>query len=365
MKISIGMNLQSGAWGGGNQFATSLTAYLRNKGISVVHDLMDKDIDVVVLTEPRKSSRSSAYTDKEITDYLRFRNPEALVIHRINECDERKGTDYVNGLLIEANRCADHTVFISTWLEKLFLGHGIAYKSHSVILNGADETIFNRNGFRSWDHQTPLRIVTHHWGASWLKGFDIYQQLDAMLEQSAWKGKIEFTYIGRAPEGFAFRNTRHIEPLSGKKLADELRRHHIYVSASRNEPAGMHHIEGAMCGMPLLYIESGALPEYCQGYGFSFTQDTFVQKLETIIDTYDDWCKRMPGYPHTAEKMCDSYLALFNELIRDKKTQLIALRTPVKKPGALEVADYQIKFLNRKIRQFRKKLKKRNKVASA
>lgn len=359
------MQLQTGPWGGGNQFATSLTAYLKNKGIAVVHDLTDKDIDIIVLTEPRKSSRSSAYTDKEITDYLRFRNPAALVVHRINECDERKGTDYVNKFLIEANRCADHTIFISTWLEKLFLSQGIASKSHSVIMNGADANIFNRNRFRPWDHQTPLRIVTHHWGESWLKGFDIYQQLDEMLEQPKWKGKIEFTYIGRVPEGFIFRNTHHVDPLSGKILADELRQHHLYVSASRNEPAGMHHIEGAMCGMPLLYIESGALPEYCQGYGVSFTEDTFAQKLETIIETYDDWYRKMPEYPHTAEKMCESYFTLFIELLRDKKTPLISLRTPAKKPGAMEMAVFQIKFWNRKIRQFKKKLRKIKKITTA
>ena len=50
----------------------------------------------------------------------------------------------------------------------------------------------------------------------------------------------------------------------GKELANELRKHDIYITGSKNEPSGNHHMEGALCGLPILYVNSGALPEYCQ-----------------------------------------------------------------------------------------------------
>ena len=37
-------------------------------------------------------------------------------------------------------------------------------------------------------------------------------------------------------------------------------KHDLYISASINEPAGMHHIEGLLCGLPIIYRDNGALP---------------------------------------------------------------------------------------------------------
>ena len=106
MKISIGTNIKDGPWGGGNLFAINLKKYLIDKNHSVVHHLLDDDIDVILMTEPRKTSESSAFTDKDIEKYIKYSNPESLVVHRVNECDERKQTNYVNQLLIRANKVA-------------------------------------------------------------------------------------------------------------------------------------------------------------------------------------------------------------------------------------------------------------------
>ena len=314
-KLSLGMALQPGPWGGGNQFGYSLVEYLRCKGVEVYFDLKEPDLDLIVLTDPRTNLKSSAYSDKDIARYLLRKNWQAIVVHRINECDERKGTTGVNHRLMRANGCADHTVFISSWLRDLFLGHGLAMPEYSVILNGANPEVFNAKEYRRWDGSGKVRLVTHHWGGGYLKGFDIYERLDRMLSEAPWHEKIEFTFIGNMPAGIHFTNAHYFPPQSGTELAASIRSHHIYLTASQNEPAGMHHIEGAMCGLPLLYRESGALPEYCRGFGISFTTDNFEQKLQEIVDTYDQWVDRMQGYPHTAERMCENYYRLFLELL--------------------------------------------------
>jgi hypothetical protein len=339
MKVSFGMNLQSGPWGGGNQFGHTLRSYLEKRSSRVYFDLSEPDLDIIVLTEPRSNLTSSAYSHEQIVNYLKYRNEKAIVIHRINECDERKGTDNVNELLMEANRCADHTVFISSFLENLFAEKTASPTASSVILNGGNTYTFNRGERKKRTATVPLKLVTHHWGGNWLKGFDIYQRLDRMLSGGKWSDRISFTYIGTLPEGFKFRNAKYIEPLSGDDLADKLRLHHIYLTASRNEPAGMHHIEGALCGLPLMYIESGALPEYCNDFGISFTPDNFVEKLEEMIETFDHWAEKIPSYPHTAEKMCNEYYTLFRELL-DKRDQILARRKPITKPSLIERTSY-------------------------
>jgi hypothetical protein len=324
-KISLGMNLQPGAWGGGNQFGHSLADYLRAKGIDVYFDLREPDLDLIVLTEPRSNLKISAYSDRNIVKYLLHKNRQAVVVHRINECDERKGTTGVNQRLMQANACADHTVFISTWLRDLFWGHGLRPSGCSVILNGANRRVFNAEGYQRWDRSGKIKLVTHHWGGGYLKGFGIYELLDRMLSEVPFKRKFEFTYIGNVPDGFRFANVSHVPPQSGVELAASIRSHHVYLTASQNEPAGMHHIEGAMCGLPLLYRESGALPEYCSGFGISFTTDNFEQKLQEMIDSYDHWAERMKDYPYTAERMCEDYYHLFLELL-DRREAIVRQR---------------------------------------
>lgn len=324
MKISLGMRLQSGPWGGGNQFAHSLVDYCRARGDQIFFDLRDPSLDVILLTA---SKRSATYTCNQAARYLLFKNRKALVVYRVNECDERKGTRGINKRIMREQRYADHTVFISKWLQNLFCSQGLPAQGSSIILNGASTNVFNSNGFVPWNGSGRLRIVTHHWGDDWLKGFDIYRRLDDMLDLPRFRKRIEFSFVGKLPKEFAFKNTRYIQPLSGDALARVLRSNHVYLTASQNEPAGMHHIEGALCGLPLLYRESGALPEYCRDYGIAFTEDTFEEKLLEMLETYHAWPARLKTYPHTAEAMCAGYYDLFLHLQASRKA-IIKSRKP-------------------------------------
>jgi glycosyltransferase involved in cell wall biosynthesis len=219
----------------------------------------------------------------------------------------------MNRLLRRANYCADHTVFIASWLKELDVWG--RESPSSVILNGADERVFNREPYTRWDGNGPIRLVTHHWGGNRMKGFDVYEALDRMLAEAEWKNRIEFTYIGNLPAGFAFANSRYLTPLQGDMLARELASHHVYVTASVNEPAGMHHIEGAMCGLPLLYRRSGALPEYCDGFGIGFDGADFPDALRRMLLDYTSYADRMTSYPHTAEHMCGEYVAILDSML--------------------------------------------------
>ncbi|MDP3512778.1 MAG: hypothetical protein Q8S20_08510 [Sulfuritalea sp.] len=324
MKVAIGYHLQEGPWGGGNQFARSLSEALQRRGDAVRFDLTDSDIDIIVLTDPRARSSTVSFGAGAILRYLLLKNHGALVVHRINECDERKGTRSMNRMLRQANYCADHTVFIASWLKDLHVWRRDT--PASVILNGADEQIFNRATYARWDGREPLRLVTHHWGGNRMKGFDVYETLDRLLADSEWRNRIEFTYIGNLPPGFAFANARYLRPLQGDALARELSSHHVYVTASVNEPAGMHHIEGALCGLPLLYRRSGALPEYCAGFGIGFDDTDFMAALQQMLEQYGSHVEKLSAYSHTAERMCAEYIALFDRMLAQSNAMREARR---------------------------------------
>ena len=116
-----------------------------------------------------------------------------------------------------------------------------------------------------------------------------------------------------------FKKYKYNPALAGTDLAEELKNHHIYVTASINEPSGNHHIEAAQCGLPILYLNSGGIPEYCDGYGVSFTDD-FEEKLSLIISEYETYKIKMKDYPFNSEKMCEDFLDLFNDLVNNKSS---------------------------------------------
>lgn len=322
MKISIGMKLREGPWGGGNQFGLALKKAFESRGIEVVHHLKDPDIDFILLCEPRRKLKISAYSDREIFGYLARTNSRAIVIHRINECDERKGTRDVNGRLLTANCCADHTVFVSEWLRQLFISHGFQGRRSSVILNGSDASIFNSAGYREWNGQGPLRLVTHHWSGHWMKGFDIYQRLDQMMGEDRYGQRYSFTYIGGKPPDFQFKNSRYIEPTSGVALANLLKEHHVYVTASRNEPGGNHQNEGASCGLPVLYLRSGCMPEYVNDFGLGYDEADFEDRLEEMRGRYAEIRTRLPAFDRTSDRMAENYTNLIEELAETREAIL-------------------------------------------
>ena len=313
MIISIQSKVVKGPWGGGNLFAKNLINYLKANNFEVISHLYNRKIDLILMTDPLKNSSSTNYSFNEIKNYKKFINPNVKIVHRINECDERKNTNYVNNEIIKSNYVADKTVFVSNWLKNLYESIGLE-NNNSVILSGSDRKIFNNLNKKKWDRKTNLKLVTHHWGTNVNKGFNIYSFLDEAIYINSIKN-VEFTYIGNLPKNFQFKATNHIQPLEGKKLANELKKHHIYLTASINEPSGNHHIEGAQCGLPILYLNSGGVVEYCQKYGVPFdNQNDFLNSLEEISEKYEIYFSKVLEYPNDSNLMSFSYMQLFNQL---------------------------------------------------
>ena len=315
MKISFGSEIVTGPWGGGNLFLINLKNYLTSNGHQVVFGLDDKDVDIILFTDPRTGRGStSLISSKDIKNYKRHINKNVKVIQRINECDERKNTKKINKLYLKSSEVADHVVFVSEWLRKIYLDLGMEKEKTSVIMSGSDTLIFNSIGATKKPVNRKYKVLTHHWSSNWMKGFELYLELDKKLSEPTLKNKIEFTYIGNVDKKYEFSNTNILQPLSGLELAEEIKNHDIYITGSLNEPSGNHHIEAALCGLPILYFNSGGIPEYCQDYGLEIDIENFEEKILYMIDYYDIFKNKMKNYPFKSEKMSSNYLKLFNNL---------------------------------------------------
>lgn len=285
MKIFFNRVPRVEPYGGGNQFLNGMTKYLSDLGHEVVYHL-EKDIDLIFMMDPRPGD--IGYSLRHIALYKQ-KHPNTKILHRVNECDKRKGTDGLDSLLLAGMSISDRVIFISEWLKSYFEQKGYNGSSE-VVYNGCD--LENFTPLEDKKDSKKLKLVTHHWSDNWMKGFDIYKALDEYIGTKPGSN-LEFTYIGRYSKEYSPKNTKIVDPTFGKDLGDKLRTHDIYLTASRFEPCGMHHIEGSACGMPVLYHEEGGgINELCKNHGESFKDfDEFLVKLEKVsksLKNYQD-----------------------------------------------------------------------------
>jgi glycosyltransferase involved in cell wall biosynthesis len=312
--VAINMFPANGPWGGSSVFVRQFARMMRNHGYRVVYDLK-RHVDVVVLIDPREDLQNKAFSIANILAY-RKSHPEVRVLHRINECDKRKNTAFIDDLLCEGNRIADYTVFISEWLCDYFAQKWFdTNKPHSIIYNGADPSIFNPVGNEIYSGSGTMRIVTHHWSSNPMKGFPIYKLLDDHIADGRINN-VEFRVIGQWPEEIKWLCAKTFSPTVGHKLAELLRECHVYLTASKWEPCGMHHIEGAQCGLPLLYHEDGGgIVEAGRKYGIGFRKQTLEAAVEKMRSSYSDMRKRVYANMPSGDRMTSDYMNVVRQLM--------------------------------------------------
>jgi glycosyltransferase involved in cell wall biosynthesis len=309
-KIAINMRPARTSWGGGSQWVQQMSRYLSGHGYAVVYDL-DRDTDCVVLVDPRVGGLV-AFGPDEIRAHKR-RFPDTYCIHRINENDQRKNTDHIDRLLTAANEVADHTVFISEWLRQYHCERWFDWRRpHSVITNGADPRLYHAVGSAKLEIGGTLRLVTHHWSDNWAKGFTAYQEIDRLIAEGELKDT-ELWVIGRWPKEIRWQAARTFLPTQGARLSRLLRRCHVYVTASQWEPGGMHFIEGAQCGLPVLYhVQGGGIVEVARKFGVPFGDDV-RSAIHAIRDRYPELRRAVLADGPSGDQMCLAYARLIQQ----------------------------------------------------
>ncbi|MBF0267992.1 MAG: glycosyltransferase [Alphaproteobacteria bacterium] len=352
MKLRLAMNINSiaGAYGGGNIFANFVERAMQAHGHEVFRSLVP-GLDLILIVSSNYHPATSSFSVQDILAY-REANPQTVVLHRVNTSDEARG---VNGGLNQAVQfaftAADHVVFVSQFIRDLFISHGYdPQRPHSIITTGSDERIFYPDVNSDWVVDTPLRIVTHHWSNNYLKGFDIYQRLDEMLAQSSFRQRFSFTCIGRLPIGVQLSNSTVLPPLPPSDLGSTLRQHHVYLSAARYEAAGNHFIEGMRCGLPILYLNSGSLPEYAAPFGLGFTLNSFPDRLAEMPIRYAELRAKALQCPYTADLMTNNYVSLMLRLVEERRCR------PLASPSFSTLAHYRLTKARRKLGRIRRRL---------
>jgi glycosyltransferase involved in cell wall biosynthesis len=310
----VAMNLRPvySSWGGGNQWLTQTARTLRASGYRVRFDLRG-EVDCILVTHFGLTGRTS-FSLEELRTHLR-EHPRTRMIHRVNDNDVRKGTGEMDKRLAEYDALAHHTVFISEWLRDYHAERWFdKSKPHSVVINGADAAVFHPIGSAAWKPGEPLRLVTHHWSDNWLKGFKVYAEVDRLIAEGALRD-VELWVVGRWPKEIAWRAAKLFPPANGEALAALLRQCHAYLTASLWEPGGMHFIEGAQCGLPVLFHEDGGgICEVASRFGIGFRDDV-AAAVNALRQRYPELRRAALTDPPSGDEMGLRYRKLVQQVL--------------------------------------------------
>ncbi len=274
MKVHILLRLVEGPYGGSHQFLKTLRAWLRKNG---TYSETPSEADALLFDSSQDLSQAR---------WARWRYPNKKMIHRLDGVATlyNHPNDPRDAQVIRANHLiSDGTIVQSQWAKEEFEKLGLNAEYSSVIKNAANPEFFFPSQALSDEPRQRLRVVLSSWSKNWNKGFAEYQEIDHLLDSSDFNQRFEFTFIGNSP--VAFKNIRTLPSLAPRELADELRKHHVYWTATQNEACSNSLIEALACGLPVLAKKSGGNPELVGTAGILYSSSSEI--LPSLIELKD------------------------------------------------------------------------------
>ncbi len=301
MTVGLWHSFYKPPYGGGNQFMLALRKALRRRGVRVSANKISRLIDVYLL--------NSVHFDRDRFSRLRRRG-DLLLVHRVDGPIHlyRGSSDELDRLCFELNaELAQVTVLQSVWTYREIVKMGYQPVQPVVIHNAADPDIFHPRGRVPFDPGRKIKLISTSWSKNPNKGGPVYKWLDQHLDWS----RFEYTFVGNCSE--AFEHIRQIAALPSAPVAELLRQHDIYLTASRNDPCSNALIEAQSCGLPALYLDSGGHPELVGQGGLPFAEvEEIIPQLELLVENYESF-QNLIVTPTLAE-VADKYLALLREV---------------------------------------------------
>jgi glycosyltransferase involved in cell wall biosynthesis len=197
-------------------------------------------------------------------------------------------------------------VLQSTWTYQRIAEMSYHPVKPVIIRNAVDPAVFHPHGRVPFDRSRKIRLIATSWSNNARKGGPIYKWLEARLD---WD-RFEFTFVGN--ESVAFNRIKSIPAVPSEALANILRDHDIYITASQNDPCSNAVIEALACGLPVVYRNDGGHPELVGFGGLPFTdQEEILAQLDRIAANYEMF-QRLISVP-TMDEVAESYLTLLKE----------------------------------------------------
>lgn len=310
MKMHILHNLREEPWGGGNQFLKALRGEWMRQG---AYADTPEETDAILIN-------SYPFGAEYLFDQLwcaKRRYPKKIVVYRLDgpiSLIRQKDQDIDRMIHTWNEAITDGIVFQSQWCEEQNRQKfGTSSRYQTVIHNAPDPTIFHLpTSPPSHLSTSPTKLIATSWSNNPRKGFDIYQFLDEHLDFNTYT----MTFVGNSP--VKFKHIKMIAPLPSRELAEVLRGHNIFVTASQTDPCSNSLIEALACGLPAIALNDGGHPELVQNGGelFNGVEDV-LKKIDQVADHIIDYKHRLPTFDLT--HVAGEYLTFAKQIWNKKE----------------------------------------------
>lgn len=276
MKLNIVFEFRDTPFGGANQFLKAIRNYFRSINSYVENP---ENADVVLF--------NSHHRIVELIK-LKIKYPKLVLIHRIDGPVFliRNDNIILDKLIFKLNhKLADASIFQTMWSKRQNINLGFKQsKFEEIIINAPDPKIFNKLNKLDFSLNRKTKIIATSWASNKIKGFETYKYLDETLDFT----KFEMTFCGNTD--YKFNNIKHIRPLPSNQLAKELKKHDIFITASKNDPCSNALIEAMHCGLPAIGYNSGGHPEIIGEGGLIFNDvKEIVARINYIVQDYNNF----------------------------------------------------------------------------
>ena len=296
--LPISNNNNSGC-GGGNQFLNGL----KNEFKRMNKYTENLDNATVVLF--------NSHHHLQYINIIKSKLPHVKIFHRIDGLHQlwrgESGKNIDNIVQDFANNYADGVIFQSKWSKQIYEKHNIIInKKYNFIHNAADNNIFKK---RKKNINGKIELITTCWSCGDHKGIEYYMYLDKKLDFE----RFNYTYIGKIPKNFKFKNIKHFEPMNKNNLSKYIQNCDIFISAVKIDAASNSITEALTCGLPVLYLDSGGNKEIVKDGGIAFNDiNNIINKLDILVSNYDTYNKNI--CVPTISEIANKYIHFFNSI---------------------------------------------------
>ncbi len=273
--VSILFEFRPPPYGGGNQFLHALRNGIKQKGLDVLEN--------EVSSKTRACLFNSHHFDPSLLEEAKRQG--AHLVHRVDGPLQtyRGSNDGTDDRIMAANwTFADTTVLQSRYSLLQHQKLGMELRNPVVIPNAVNPEVFFPLKGRHRHSRGKIKLISTSWSNNPNKGAGIYKWIEEHLD---WD-RFSYTFVGSS--SIAFDRIHMIPPLPSHELAEVLREHDIYITASRHDPCSNALLEALACGLPSLYLRSGGHAELVGEGGIGFTGEADVlSALERLVAEYD------------------------------------------------------------------------------
>lgn len=281
MKITILYKFRDIPWGGANQFLKALKKHFYQIGCYVDDPSL---ADVLIFI-------SYPFGNETLFNVVRQlkKKRDVIVVNRmygpiVLYRGKNFKIDRIN--FVFNNHVSDGTILQSKWSQHECYLLGLKHNNfETVIVNAPDPNIFYPLKKKIVPKiKQKIKLISASWSSNPRKGFDIYKFLDNNLDFNRYV----MTFVGNSP--VKFQNIKHVSPQTSTKLADLLKEHDIFISASINDPCSNSLIEALHCGLPAVVRNSGGHPEIVGDGGEVFEgENDILLKIDKVSNNLNKY----------------------------------------------------------------------------